>query len=92
MGCSPSEWLLREDKSRSRGFRVAEAEKLILMGKHNMSDVAKIAGFNSQAAFSMAFSSIHGMPPGEWVKSQRKVPIEITSVPPIRRKRRAQRG
>jgi AraC-like DNA-binding protein len=51
------------------GWRMARAAELMRYGRASISDIGARVGYTSQAAFSRAFKSQHGMSPMQWRQS-----------------------
>ena len=90
-GCSPTDWLIENGIQESVAQRVARAERLLLSGSFKLVKAAKLVGFNSSQAMTMAFKAIHGVSASEWLRQNRKVTIETMTVPPIQRRKRIHR-
>ena len=89
VGCSPKEWMQNHGLRLSTTERVSRAEMLLTTGEHTFLEIAKIVGFNSSQALTMAFKSVHGISPTQWVEQHRnEVVIEVMAIPTTHRKKR----
>lgn len=89
VGCSPTEWMENHNLRLSTKERVCRAERLLVTGELTLIQIAKTVGFNSSQALTMAFKSVHGFSPTEWVERHRQqVVIEVMAIPMTHRKKR----
>ena len=89
VGCSPTDWIEQQGSRVSKRARVANVESLLATGEYKLVDIARIVGFNSAQALSMAFKATHGISPTEWTSRHRgAVPIQDVAVPLVARKKR----
>ena len=89
VGCTPTEWVESHSLRLSTDQRVSRAESLLVIGEHKLVEIAEIVGLNSSQALTMAFKSVHGISPTEWVERHRdRVAIEVMAIPMVHRKKR----
>ena len=64
--------------------RIEKAKSLLSKSAFTLSEVALHAGFSDQAAFSRAFNTVVGMPPGHWRRRANSYPESSFPPKPVR--------
>ncbi|MFD0946085.1 helix-turn-helix domain-containing protein [Sphingomonas canadensis] len=70
-GCTPTEWLVQNEITQPLSERVADAERLLASGRYTIAGAAKLAGFSSGTALSVAFKRVHGRSATQWLSENR---------------------
>lgn len=63
VGCHPAEYI--------RQLRLQQAYRLLKSGRWLLSEVAGQCGFSSLSVFSRCFRNVTGVPPSEYLRSER---------------------